>query len=82
MSYYTYCERCGKQIELPAFEGDGVFSRDYPHKCDIPVTNPTIKRGCFVFGPTSWEDQKKLAKANWKAIDRIAGQLQKRREGR
>ena len=33
MSYYTYCDKCGKRIELPAFEGDGVFSRDYPHQC-------------------------------------------------
>ena len=34
MSLYTRCDKCGAEIELPAFEGDGVFSRDYPHRCE------------------------------------------------
>lgn len=30
MSMYVACPHCGERMEVPAFEGDGVFSK---HEC-------------------------------------------------
>ena len=67
MSYYTNCDKCGKRIELPAFEGDGVFSRDYPHKCEAPSNR--------------YVDRDNKALQTWRGIDRLASELDKKRKG-
>jgi len=44
-----------------------------------PITTPTEENGCFVFR-TTWEDSKRIADWNWKAINLLAVELRKRRE--
>jgi hypothetical protein len=41
----------------------------------------TVENGCIVIR-TSWEDQKRIAAWNWKAIGLLADELAKRREGK
>jgi hypothetical protein len=44
-----------------------------------PITNPSFINGTWVFR-TSWEDQKRIAAYNWRAIGLLADELMRRRE--
>jgi hypothetical protein len=35
MSKVTTCPACGQRIEEPAYPGDGVYTLNYPHRCDL-----------------------------------------------
>lgn len=45
---------------------------------DKPITNPSFINGTWVFR-TSWEDQKRIAAYNYKAIGLLADELMRRR---
>jgi len=42
------------------------------------ITNPQLEHGVFVFR-TSWEDQKRIAAYNWKAIYLLAAEIERAR---